>query len=70
MKLFLLLKVCVELCETLQSKFVSESNELGVWDIFLLEITDLNGIRGTKHEDLLLGNHDFDDLLDNFSKVV
>ena len=69
-ELFLLLEVGVKLCETLESEFVSEPYELGVWDIFLLEIADLDGVGCAKHEDLLLRHHDVNNLFDNFSEVV
>ena len=54
MELLLLLEVGVELSETLQREFIGESDELGVWHVFLLEISDLNWIGRTEHEDLLL----------------
>ena len=54
MELFFLLEVGIELSETLQREFIGESDEFGVWHVFLLEISDLNWISCTVHEDLLL----------------
>ena len=69
-QLLLLLEVSVELSETLQREFVGESDELGVWHIFLLKVTDLSWVGGAEHENLLLGEHNVDDLLNNFSEIV
>ena len=70
MQLLLLLKVGVELGETLQCELVGQPDELGVWHVLLLEVAYLNWVGRAEHENLFLGLHDFDDLLHNFSEVI
>lgn len=70
MQLFFLLKIGVELSQTLKREFVSQPDELRIWHVLLLEVTNLHWVGCTEHADLLLRLHKLNNLLYNVSEVI
>ena len=61
MELFSFFKVSVILGDSLQGEFLHEVNELGVYDVSLLEFLNLKWVSSRKKHNLLFFWHNFND---------
>ena len=62
MKLLLLLKVGIVLCDTLESQFLHEIDELRGLDVLGLELLNLHRVSSREEHDLLVLWHNLNDL--------
>ena len=70
MELLTLLQKCVILSQSLQGELIGDFDVLGVGDVALLEVADLNWVSRTEEADLLISRHHFKDVLDNFLELA
>ena len=68
-QLLFLLKEGIILRQSLQSQLLSNLDVLRLWNVALLEITDLYRVRSTKECNLAVVWHHFENLLHNFLEL-
>ena len=69
MELLTLFKESIVLGKALKCQFVSDLDVLGLWDIPLLELSDLDWVGRTEKTNLTLIRHQLQDLLHDFLEL-